>query len=149
MAEADSALAVSSFGGLALVKKDGTVSQKFPLVERRYLFGRCGVYCTMDEQSAMFGKNQEVYVFHSRVPTKAETFCLDSGSQLVCVFHSKALSSGRISSAYLNTLVPFSEFFGRVEESAFELPKLTKCGSCMDRVLLVGESQSSTSVRAI
>ena len=29
-----------SFGGLSLVKKDGTHSQRFPLVERRYLFGR-------------------------------------------------------------------------------------------------------------
>ncbi len=43
MAEVENAPAVSSFGGLALVKKDGTVSQKFPLVERRYLFGR---YCS-------------------------------------------------------------------------------------------------------
>lgn len=36
-------VAVRSFGGLALVKKDGTVSKPFPLVERRYLFGRCVV----------------------------------------------------------------------------------------------------------
>ena len=30
-----------AFGGLSLIKKDGSESQKFPLVERRYLFGRC------------------------------------------------------------------------------------------------------------
>ena len=35
-----------SFGGLSLVKKDGTHSQRFPLVERRYLFGR---YIRRDE----------------------------------------------------------------------------------------------------
>ncbi len=28
------------YGGLSLVKKDGTHSQRFPLVEKRYLFGR-------------------------------------------------------------------------------------------------------------
>jgi len=32
----------AGFGGLSLVKKDGSHSQRFPLVERRYLFGRCG-----------------------------------------------------------------------------------------------------------
>ncbi len=31
---------VPTFGGLSLIKKDGSRSQKFPLVERRYLFGR-------------------------------------------------------------------------------------------------------------
>jgi pSer/pThr/pTyr-binding forkhead associated (FHA) protein len=31
---------VTTFGGLSLIKKDGSRSQKFPLVERRYLFGR-------------------------------------------------------------------------------------------------------------
>jgi hypothetical protein len=31
---------VAGFGGLSLVKKDGSHSQRFPLVERRYLFGR-------------------------------------------------------------------------------------------------------------
>jgi hypothetical protein len=31
---------IASFGGLSLVKKDGSHSQRFPLVERRYLFGR-------------------------------------------------------------------------------------------------------------
>jgi hypothetical protein len=36
----------ASFGGLSLVKKDGTHSQRFPLVERRYLFGR---YIRRDE----------------------------------------------------------------------------------------------------
>ena len=33
-----------SFGGLSLVKKDGTHSQRFPLVARRYLIGRAE-YC--------------------------------------------------------------------------------------------------------
>ncbi len=33
----------AGFGGLSLVKKDGSHSQRFPLVERRYLFGRCGL----------------------------------------------------------------------------------------------------------
>ena len=28
------------YGGLSLVKKDGTHSQRFPVVEKRYLFGR-------------------------------------------------------------------------------------------------------------
>jgi hypothetical protein len=32
------------FGGLSLVKKDGTHSQRFPLVEKRYLFGRWDPY---------------------------------------------------------------------------------------------------------
>jgi hypothetical protein len=32
------------FGGLSLVKKDGTHSQRFPLVEKRYLFGRWAPY---------------------------------------------------------------------------------------------------------
>jgi len=36
---------LQSFGGLSLVKKDGSHSQRFPLVERRYLFGRY-VACT-------------------------------------------------------------------------------------------------------
>jgi pSer/pThr/pTyr-binding forkhead associated (FHA) protein len=36
--------AVQSYGGLSLVKKDGSHSQRFPLVERRYLFGRAE-YC--------------------------------------------------------------------------------------------------------
>ena len=31
---------VTTFGGLSLIKKDGSRSQRFPLVERRYLFGR-------------------------------------------------------------------------------------------------------------
>ncbi len=48
MTEVENAPAVSSFGGLALVKKDGTVSQKFPLVERRYLFGRYCFHSTRD-----------------------------------------------------------------------------------------------------
>ena len=30
----------TGYGGLSLVKKDGTHSQRFPLVEKRYLFGR-------------------------------------------------------------------------------------------------------------
>ena len=30
----------AGYGGLSLVKKDGTHSQRFPLVEKRYLFGR-------------------------------------------------------------------------------------------------------------
>jgi len=34
----------NGFGGLSLVKKDGTTSQRFPLVEKRYLFGRAD-YC--------------------------------------------------------------------------------------------------------
>ncbi|MGB1607152.1 MAG: hypothetical protein ACPIOQ_81250, partial [Promethearchaeia archaeon] len=33
-----------SFGGLSIVKKDGTHSQRFPLVARRYLIGRAE-YC--------------------------------------------------------------------------------------------------------
>jgi pSer/pThr/pTyr-binding forkhead associated (FHA) protein len=35
---------VARFGGLSLVKKDGSRSQTFPLVEKRYLFGRAD-YC--------------------------------------------------------------------------------------------------------
>ncbi len=40
MADMENAPAVSSFGDLALVQKDGTVLQKFPLVNQRYLFSR-------------------------------------------------------------------------------------------------------------
>ena len=38
--DAAPSVGVTTFGGLSLIKKDGSRSQKFPLVERRYLFGR-------------------------------------------------------------------------------------------------------------
>jgi hypothetical protein len=34
-------------GWLALVKKDGSLSPRFPLVERRYVFGRYAPACSM------------------------------------------------------------------------------------------------------
>jgi hypothetical protein len=36
---------MGEFGFLSIVEKDGSRSQCFPLVERRYLIGRCACLC--------------------------------------------------------------------------------------------------------
>ncbi|EKX37864.1 hypothetical protein GUITHDRAFT_144688 [Guillardia theta CCMP2712] len=68
-----------TFGGLSLVKKDGSKSQVFPLVEQRYIFGRadhCDIrinLLTVSREHAEISVDSDLQVWLKAMSTTSET----------------------------------------------------------------------------